>query len=68
MGSLDLFISDPLIVDLGLFGAWLEGLRVEEAVGYEGVSPDEALQELTKSLDAHRIEAPSSSRPVGSRS
>ena len=46
MGSLDLFISDPLIVDLGLFGAWLEGLRVEEAVGYEGVSPDEALQEL----------------------
>ena len=43
MGSLDLFISDPLIVDLGLFGAWLEGLRVEEAVGYEGVSPDEAL-------------------------
>ena len=43
--SLDLFISDPLIIDLGLFGAWLEGLRVEEAVGY-AVSPGEALQEF----------------------
>ena len=52
MGTLDLFISDPLIVDLGLFGAWLEGLRVDDAVqihphGYGlSSSADEALQEL----------------------
>jgi len=44
MGNLDLFISDPLIVDLGLFGAWLEGLRVEDVAG--PVEADEALQEL----------------------
>tara|TARA_B110001452_G_scaffold57670_1_gene44725 strand:- start:2797 stop:4056 length:1260 start_codon:yes stop_codon:yes gene_type:complete len=48
MGTIDLFISDPLIVDLGLFGAWLEGLRVDDAVQLhpDSVNPDEAVQEL----------------------
>ena len=51
VGTFDLFISDPLIVDLGLFGAWLEGLRVDDAVQLhpiwrESTHPDDALQEL----------------------